>query len=268
MLDQLIGDVESFSKVLRRAHSVNVNDQSSKDLAIGLATRYFSEARPIIVRSGIAEISLAKHDESWQQLVRLAHGANPRRSYVRTLALLRSELIEFRVAALTIGPGVAKDKANQLPMSQEEAAILKVLENLVPSAAASYRQGLSDLCSGERISFRGTAAEFREAVRETLDHLAPDADVMARDGFQLEAGQTRPTQKQKMRHVLTSREYKETQRVSAEKSLSLVDELSGDVKRAVYSRASLATHVQTSRSEVRKIKRYVDTLFFDLLEIS
>jgi hypothetical protein len=38
--------------------------------------------------------------------------------------------------------------------------------------------------------------------------------------------------------------------------------------RAVYNRASLATHVQQSKTEVRKIKRYVDTVLYDLLEIA
>ena len=50
--------------------------------------------------------------------------------------------------------------------------------------------------------------------------------------------------------------------------LKLIDELSGEVMRAVYNRASLATHIQQSKSEVQKIKRYVDTVLFDLLEIA
>ena len=43
-----------------------------------------------------------------------------------------------------------------------------------------------------RISYRGTAAELREVLRELLDHLAPDADVL-KSGIRLEAGQTTPT---------------------------------------------------------------------------
>jgi hypothetical protein len=55
---------------------------------------------------------------------------------------------------------------------------------------------------------------------------------------------------------------------SAEKMLGLIEELSGEVMRAVYNRASLATHVHQSKTEVRHIKRYVDTVLFDLLEIA
>ena len=55
---------------------------------------------------------------------------------------------------------------------------------------------------------------------------------------------------------------------STEKSVNLIESLAGDVARAVYDRASLATHVESSRIEVQRIKRYVDTVLFDLLEIS
>ena len=41
-----------------------------------------------------------------------------------------------------------------------------------------------------------------------------------------------------------------------------------EVARVVYNRASVATQVQESKQEVQKIKRYVDTVLFDLLEIS
>jgi hypothetical protein len=267
MLDELIGNLDGFSAALRRGQSVNINDQSSKDRAIALASRYFADDRHVIAQNPSNADQIGAHDELWQQLVRLAHSNSARRSYARTVTRLRKDLVSFRIAALTAKSAVPIPDGRQISFSAEEIAILKTLDELVPSAAASYRQGITDLYGPERVSYRGTAADFRESVRETLDHLAPDSDVQAKPGFEFEKGQTRPTQKQKMRHVLESRGHNKTQRESAEKSLSLVDELAGEVMRAVYSRASLATHVQTSKVEVRKIKRYVDTLFIDLLEI-
>jgi hypothetical protein len=264
MLNQLISDVGGFGETLRRGQSKNVNDQSSKDRAIDLATQYFAAVRPTIV--AFAGSSLPAHDERWQQLVRLAHGANPRRSYVRIVADIRRELIEYRITALAVA-ALPKDPKPGVTFTQEEALILSTLGALLPSAAASYRQALTDLHS-ERVSYRGTAAEFRESLRETLDHLAPDADVQAQPGFAVEEGQTKPTMKQKMRHVLKSRDRNKSRRDSAEKAMELADSLAGDVMRAVYSRASLATHVQASKAEVKKIKRYVDTLLFELLEIT
>lgn len=264
MLNQLIAEVEAFGEGLRRGHSVNVNDQSSRDRAIELATRYFTETRASLAALGDA--SLPSHDEKWQQLVRLAHGANPRRTYLKIVTAIRTELIEYRISALAVA-SLPKDTPG-VTLSQEEALILRTLNDLLPSAAASYRQALFDLGTGDRVSYRGTAAEFRESLRETLDHLAPDADVQAQEGFKFEDKQTTPTMKQKMRYVLKSRERNKSQRESAEKAMELADTLAGDVMRAVYSRASLATHVQASKAEVKKIKRYVDTLLFELLEIT
>jgi DNA-binding XRE family transcriptional regulator len=264
MIGQLIADIEAFGASLRRGSAVNVNDQSSKDRAIGLATHYFNDVRPLVVAvNGETAIQLG-HDALWQQLIRLAHGNNARNTYLKIIGVLRKQLREFNIFAL--GKPVTPAGQGQTS-TREETLILKTLEAIVPSAAASYRQGLSDLVEGERLSYRGTAAEFRESLRETLDHLAPDADVMAQTWYKPEEGQKKPTMKQKTRYVLTSRERNRTQRDSAEKMLGLIEELSGEVMRAVYNRASLATHVNQSRKEVVKIKRYVDTMFFDLLEI-
>ncbi len=263
MIGQLIADIETFGASLRRGTAVNVNDQSSKERAIELTAHYFNDVRPYVVAvTGESEIQLA-HDALWQQLVRMAHGNNARKTYIKTIGKIRKELRDFNVSAL------AKPLAQtrQGTTSREENLILSTLEAIVPSAAASYRQGLSDLAQEERLSYRGTAAEFRESLRETLDHLAPDAEVMAQDWYRPEDDENKPTMKQKTRYVLTSRERNKTQRLSADKMLGLIEELSGEVMRAVYNRASLATHVHQSRKEVTKIKRYVDTMFFDLLEI-
>jgi hypothetical protein len=268
MIGQLITDVEALGASLRRGEAVNVNDQSSKDRAIGLATHYFNDIRPHLVASGGETDALLRHDEEWQQLVRLAHGNNARRTYLKTIGALRKELSEFNISALSRPVVPAAHSAASVPPSREEALILKTLESLVPSAAASYRQGLSDLIGPERLSYRGTAAEFRESLRETLDQLAPDVDVEGQGWYKPEDGQRKPTMKQKARYILTSRERNKTQRDSADRMLTLIEELSGEVMRAVYNRASLATHIHQSKGEVQKIKRYVDTVLFDLLEIA
>jgi hypothetical protein len=167
--------------------------------------------------------------------------------------------------ARPVSSGAENQKGKSL--SAEENLILQTLESIVPSAAASYRQGLADLMGPERSSYRGTATEFRESLRETLDYLAPDEDVEAQVWYKPEDDQTKPTMKQKARFVLSSRERNKTQRESAEKALLIIEQVSGELMRAVYSRASLATHVHQTKDEVRQIKRYVDTLLFDFLEI-
>lgn len=265
MTGPLIADLGAFGASLRRARAVNVNDQGSKQRAIDLASHYFNEIRPQLVATGGETEKLFEHDEEWQQLVRLAHGNNSRRTYLNIIGALRKQLREFSVIAIAI-PVAQTGRGREA--SREETLILKTLESIVPSAALSYRQGLSDLDADERLSYRGTAAEFRESLRETLDHLAPDSEVQKQAWYVPEHGQTTPTMKQKTRYVLTSRERNKTQRTSAEKLLGLIEEQSGEVLRAVYDRASLASHVSQSKTEVQKIKRYVDTMFFDLLEIA
>ena len=98
--------------------------------------------------------------------------------------------------------------------------------------------------------------------------MAPDQNVMAEQGFKLEQNATRPTTRQKVSFILRSRRRNGGQREATTKSLDLIDEISGALARAVQNRASVATHVPQSAQEVRQIKRYVDVVLFDLLEIT
>ncbi len=264
MIQDMLTRLDGLAAQLRRGTSVNVNDQDSKQVAITLAKTYFAELRPSIVNSAGDPTVIAAHDEKWQHLIRLAHGNNARRTYVKTVKGLRRELAAFNVATLV----AHTNPADTPPLTATEKMLIDTLERLVPSAAISYRQGLLDLRSQSRLSYRGTAAEFREALREVLDHLAPDDKVAAQPGFKLEQAQTKPTMKQKVKFVLTSRGKNKTQRESTEKSASLVEELSGEITRAIYNRASVAAHVHESKREVEQIRRYVDTIMYDLLELT
>src|SRR5207253_1824172 len=83
--------------------------------------------------------------------------------------------------------------------------IIAILQGLVPTAALAYEQALLDMAAGGRLSWRGPATDLREALRETLDHLAPDSEVAKQPGFRLELNATGPTMKQKVRYVLRQR---------------------------------------------------------------
>lgn len=166
MIGELIAEVETLAAFIRRGRAVNLNDKASKERAIALATRYFNNVKPrILLIAGETE-QVRQHDDLWQQFVRLAHGNNQRRTYLNTLASLRRQLSEFNVASVA-APVKNSSGAKPGAPSAEESQIISTLESLVPSAAASYRQALTDLSATDRISFRGTAAEFREALRDT-----------------------------------------------------------------------------------------------------
>lgn len=268
MITELLDSLSELESLLRSHKAVNVNDAATKQFAIDLASQYFQNHRPRIHPTLGDSPELEAYDQNWQELIRLAHANNTRKSYRALMRRLKKSTAKINIAGLT-QPPTAPPEAADNAISRSDQRLLETLDQYVPSAAASYKQGLLDLSSEtERVSYRGTASEFRETLRESLDHLAPDDDVQDQENFQLEQGRTKPTMKQKVRFVLSARGVNQTRRRAAEKSIDLVEAISGDITRAVYNRASLSTHVETTRQEVQQIKRYVATILYDLLEIS
>lgn len=268
MIQELLDQVTAFYARLKTSSSVNVNDHRTKAGSIELATTYFKTYRPRLVELIGVTDELRDHDQKWQDFVRLAHGNNQRKTYLKLLNTISKELKELSVVSIARSAEKGGSGVGPSDLTPAELQLLATLESLLPTAAASYRQGILDLRERDRLSYRGTASEFREALRETLDHLAPDGEVTKQPGFKLEDAQNRPTMKQKARFILMSRGRGKTQTFAAEKSVGVIEGLTGELVRATYDRASLATHIETTRSEVLRIKRYVDTLLFDLLEVS
>jgi hypothetical protein len=153
-------------------------------------------------------------------------------------------------------------------LSDTEHAVLHMLREILPASARAYEQALRDIAQPDRISWRGTATELREVLREVMDHLAPDDQVMASPGFQLEEPQPRPTQRQKVRFILRSRRSLSAAVAVAEASLSTVEEAVASLVRTTYTRGSVSTHTATDGAEIRNLKRYVEALLAELLEIS
>lgn len=265
MISELLERLTEFRNRLRKNQAVNVNSGPTKKAAIGLASFYFKSVRSTALPF-LSKETIGAYDVLWQQLISLAHGNNPKKRYEKVIRQLTQTTKELSIASHSV---VTESlDIPEIEYSRAEANLIETLEQLVPSAGASYRQGIQDLIGhDERVSYRGTAFEFREALRETLNHLAPDKEVKGQSGFKLEKDQTRPTMKQRVRFVLSSRGMNKTRRTAAEKTVLLVETLCGDVLRAVYDRASLAGHVETTRDEVIQLKRYMDALLFDLLEI-
>lgn len=264
---QLLEDLAGLQNRLRSRSSIHVNDQQTKAAAIALATRYFADVRPRLAEL-FGEHQMRETDQAWQELVRLAHANNKRTTYLNLVRTLVAALRELSVQTLARTAERGRGGHGFSELTPGEVQLVSTLDALLPTAAASYRQGLLDLHDRERLSYRGTVSEFREALRETLDHLAPDAEIAKQPGFKHEDGQTRPTMKQKARFVLISRGRSKTQAAVAEKAIGVIEGLAGEVVRATYDRASLATHLETTRAEVIRIKRYVDTVLFDLLEVA
>jgi hypothetical protein len=157
------------------------------------------------------------------------------------------------------GKGMVRDGAS---VTTQQQKIVDTLAAMLPTAAESFKQVIADLNDPSRASFRGTAAELREVLREVVDHLAPDAAVMGAPGFQLEKGRAGPTLRQKVRFVMKSR-GRGSSAATTEDALAGADAL----VRSLYNRGSAAAHSAKEKAEVLTIRGYTEAILVDLLEI-
>lgn len=156
-------------------------------------------------------------------------------------------------------------KTEAFAHTKEDEQIIEKLHVLVPSAALSYKQAILDLGDDSRVSFRGPALELREALREILDHLAPDGEVTVAPGYVQEKGRTRPTMKQKVRFIM-KRRGKPSSSDAPELTVTAFEEAVAGLTRAVYERSSKATHVAGERQTVVQLRRFVVAIFHEILE--
>jgi DNA-binding XRE family transcriptional regulator len=274
MPDEIDATWESFGKkmtelrsALSRCRSVNVNTARLKTNVKDLVQLYFRQIRPTLPPLGFSEEKLGPLDTEMQELLRLSNGNN-RKSYyldrVKRVDVERRSLETQREILLSQKATILPQKVSRTAIEHE---ILKTLQQIAPTAALSYDQASRDIADTGRVSFRGTANELREALRELLDHLAPDAEVESQTGFKHEKGQTKPTMKQKVRFILRARGLPTTAIQAPEGAVVLIDEMIGKLTRSTYNRSSISAHVPTARSEVRQMKMYVDSVLAELLEV-
>jgi Predicted pPIWI-associating nuclease len=253
---------------LARCKAVNVNTKNVKNAAKEVVQHYFRLCRPGLLQTGIQNDDIVNFDAGFQNLLKLANGNNPLRRYKTEVSSILSEKTTVDAEReRRIGENLARGRTPKTFLTDQEAIILKTLQDTVPSAGLSYRQVCIDLAADDRVSFRGTANELREALRELLNHLAKDEDVQKQTGFKLESGQTKPTMRQKVRFILRARGVSATAAEVPGNAVSLAEEIIGKLTRSAYNRSSLSTHVSTDRGEVRQMKMYVDGVLAELLEI-
>lgn len=152
-------------------------------------------------------------------------------------------------------------------LDQIDERIIATLDEVCPAAAVSYKQALADIGGPERHSWRGPATDLREALRETLDALAPDKDVQDQPGFKLETNAVRPTMKQKAKYILKNRGRKGGQLSNPETVINNIEDMVGGLVRSVYTRSSVSTHTTTNRDEVVRVHSWVRLVLCELLEI-
>lgn len=149
-------------------------------------------------------------------------------------------------------------------ISEDDQVIERRLETVSETAALSWRQAVLDLADEKRISFRGPALEMREALREVLDALAPESEVQGAPGYKHEAGQSKPTQKQRVRYLLKSRGAAGGS--TAEDAILAFEESIAKLTRSVYQLSSKSTHVASQKEAVIQIRRYLSAVLHDILD--
>jgi hypothetical protein len=258
--------IDAFTGAISRSGALNVNSADLRQHGREVVLYYFREIKPALTRLGVTGKTLEQLDSEMQRLIGLASGKNSKATYQKLIRKIKAHRKEVETG-LEFLIGAEAPALTQLKIGNVESAILNTLETMLPTVAASYRQALLDIQDPRRISYRGPAAEIREVVREVLDHLAPDEDVMKSAGFKLEKDQTGPTMKQKVRFILRARAVGDSARSTAESSVEHLNENVGSVGRAVYTRGSTAVHIPKPREEVLNFKLYADAVLGELLAI-
>lgn len=260
-LDEISAHIAALADTVTSGRSKLIPVSVVQPIARSIATVYFESVRTDLQRVQSRNGLVEEIDFVVQAILQLATTSSERQAYVGQIREVRPCLLEATIDLM---------KARGTPrlvLSQTERTILETLAAMLPSTAASYEQALRDITQGVRVSWRGTATELREALREVMDHLAPDDKVMTAPGFQLEPKQTRPTQKQKVRFILRARRSSGAAVAVAEASLATIDEAVAVLARSAYERGSASTHLGTSGKEIKNLKRYIDALLAELLEI-
>ena len=206
---------------------------------------------------------VAELDDNQKSLISLTHKDAAKNTYLDKLGAAKKLLVSLDADVTAGTPNSERTSLFDLT----DAKILETLSSVLPSASASYEQALRDLSDDSRKSYRGPATDLREALRETLDHLAPDKEVKAMEGYKQDPAVSGPTMKQKVRYILRIRERPKAQIDPLESAAEIIDEIIGTFVRSVYTRSNVSTHTATGRNEVLRLRHYVRIGFIEILEI-
>lgn len=245
---------------LDRVRSHHINSQELREQTRQVAQMYFRGVRPLLAQYPIDDL-IEPVTSAFQSLIELSEGRNLTASYKKHTKAIR-RLIPRITGQLELHLGADLSVSS----SATDQKIISTLSGLLPSAAQSYQQAVTDLADPKRQSYRGSAHELREALREVLDHLAPDAE-MKKAGVVVEKDRSKYTMKQKVRFIFKARDRSEKESASPEHAANAVEAVIADMTRSTYDHGALAAHNERGLKSIEQLKRYVDVVFHDLLEL-
>ena len=264
-ISNCINDLRAISRRIGSLSTPHVNSENHKNTIRQFVKKYFEVFRIDLIRHGL---DVSGIDSQMQMLLSHANSRTRVSIYKKTFSLILRglESLESQRVLVASNRIVEIQVSGSLGVNEQDKKIIDTLSKILPAAAHSYQQVLTDL-GQTRASYRGTAGELREILRETLDYLASDKGVMSSPGFKLEKDKTAPTMKQKVRFILKSRDKSATSIEVPESAATIVDESVATLTRATYNRGSASTHTTAEREEILNLKRYLDGVLCELLEI-
>jgi hypothetical protein len=256
-IEALLEETDQLRRALKSGPGVQIQATLDCGKIRTLCAAYFD------TRSNLADSKDAlAADGIFKELHSAARGKPSRAKVVERLTAAKQLLVKLEGVALA--SATAKSAGRRTTTDQ---LIIETLREVCPSAAAAYSQALVDLGTDERESWRGPATDLREALRETLDVLAPDDEITNEPGFKLEKDAHRPTMKQKVRYILKKRETPHGAMATPESAVQGIEEILGGITRSVYNRTSISTHTATDKKEVVRVHAWVRLVMCDLLEV-
>lgn len=258
-VSEFLSALERERKGLNGVAGVQLKSATARAGLRGLAEKYFASVRPGLTAHSSASDHRAAVDAAMTDLIALCHKQGSIAKYKALLKTAKAHLIHLDTDLVS----AAQDESQP---SDADRRIIQTLRALLPSAAAAYEQALFDLRQTTRLSWRGPATDLREALRETLDHLAPDDEVKLMPGYKQEQDTHGPTMKQKVRFILKHRGTPKPQTTTTEDATAAIDAALGSFVRSVYTRSSVSTHTATGKQEVLRIHELVRVVLGELLE--
>ena len=145
MILKLSNKLDDLHALIRKNKAINVNSAQIKQNAIETGSFYFKSARIDVVNMLGESDPLRSYDDLWHHLIRLAHGNSPKQTYLKVIKKLKKITKELNIASHSVISETLGLNSGSISYSDAEEILIVTLEHLIPSAAASYKQGIQDL---------------------------------------------------------------------------------------------------------------------------
>jgi hypothetical protein len=265
-IDEFTDSLASLQEMFQKKSSKKVNTDEEKNAIRAVVGTWFRTFRPLFLKLLGSPETLEPVDTCLQNLLRLATNKSARSSYLSMIQKTRRIFKDNLLAPLT------KAYWEQLPQMSSfdyHDGVANKLEAMAPSLRDSYEQVISDLSSNTRKSYKGSANELRELLREVLYRLAPDDAIRKQSWFKSahpnDATSIKITYAERTKHILRLKGKGEAFTEPVETYTEAVEDRLGRVVRSTYNRASASAHTHQAKEEIQAQLRYMNALFLELL---